>query len=305
VAAPLLTPASVRSLLAEHDVRPSRALGQNFLADPNTARRIARLAGVGPGDRVLEIGPGLGSLTLALLEHGTRIVALERDRRVAAVLETVVEGCGAEAAASPTAGAGARAREGDPSGEVRLAIGDALAVDFAALLPDGKWSCVSNLPYNVATPVVIRLLEEAPQVGRMLVMVQREVGERLAAAPGGKEYGSVSVVVGYHADAKIVGMVPPSVFVPAPKVESALVELTRRDVPPVDVPSTDRLFSLVRTGFGQRRKMLRQSLKGVLGPATVDVLTRAGVDPRARAEALDLATWAAVARAAEGVSAHE
>jgi 16S rRNA (adenine1518-N6/adenine1519-N6)-dimethyltransferase len=276
---PLLTPASVQSLLAEHDVRPSRALGQNFLADPNTARRIARLAGVGPGDGVLEIGPGLGSLTLALLEHGARIVALERDRRVAAVLETVVADCG----------------------DVRLAIGDALAVDFAALLPDGTWSCVSNLPYNVATPVVIRLLEAAPQVERMLVMVQREVGERIAASPGGKEYGSVSVVVGYHADAKIVGMVPPSVFVPAPKVESALVQLVRRDAPPVDVPSPDRMFSLVRTGFGQRRKMLRQSLKGALGAETIGVLTRAGVDPRARAEALDLEAWAAVARAAEGV----
>ena len=278
VAARLLTPASVQSLLTEHDVRPSRALGQNFLADPNTARRIARLAGVGPGDRVLEIGPGLGSLTLALLEHGTRIVALERDRRVAAVLETVVA----------------------DSGEVRLAIGDALAVDFAALLPDGTWSCVSNLPYNVATPVVIRLLEEAPHVDRMLVMVQREVGERLAAGPGGKDYGSVSVLVGYHADAKIVGMVPPSVFVPAPKVESALVELVRRDAPPVDVPSPERMFSLVRAGFGQRRKMLRQSLKGALGGDTIEVLTHAGVDPRARAESLDLEAWAAVARAAEG-----
>jgi len=257
VAARLLTPASVQSLLTEHDIRPSRALGQHFLADPNTARRIARLAGVGPGDRVLEIGPGLGSLTLALLEHGTRIVALERDRRVAAVLETVVA----------------------DSGEVRLAIGDALAVDFAALLPDGTWSCVSNLPYNVATPVVIRLLEEAPQ---------------------GKDYGSVSVLVGYYADAKIVGMVPPSVFVPAPKVESALVELVRRDAPPVDVPSPERMFSLVRAGFGQRRKMLRQSLKGALGGDTIEVLTHAGVDPRARAESLDLEAWAAVARAAEG-----
>jgi 16S rRNA (adenine1518-N6/adenine1519-N6)-dimethyltransferase len=278
VTAPLLTPAGVQSLLADHDVHPSRALGQHFLADPNTARRIARLARVGAGDRVLEIGPGLGSLTLALLEHGPRIVALERDRRVAAVLETVIAG----------------------NPDVRLAIGDALAVDFAALLPDGTWWCVSNLPYNVATPVVIRLLEEAPQVDRMLVMVQREVGERLAAAPGGKEYGSVSVLAAYHADAKIVGVVPPSVFVPAPRVESALVELVRRDAPPVDVPSTARLFALVRAGFGQRRKMLRQSLKGALGAGATDVLTRAGVDPRARAESLDLAAWAAVARAAEG-----
>lgn len=271
----LLTPATVRSLLEEHGLRPSRALGQNFLADPNTARRIARLAGVGPSDEVLEIGPGLGSLTLALLERGCRILALERDRRLAPIVEQVVAG----------------------HGDVRLATGDALAVDFAALLGDRTWTCVSNLPYNVATPVVIRLLEEAPQVHRMLVMVQREVAERIAAAPGGRDYGSVSVLVSFYSDAKIVGVVPSSVFVPAPKVESALVELVRRDAPPVEVPSTDRLFQLVRAGFGHRRKMLRQSLRAALGPRTAEVLERAAVDPKARAEALGLDAWAALARA--------
>lgn len=271
----LLTPATVRSLLDEHGLRPSRALGQNFLADPNTARRIAKLARVGPGDQVLEIGAGLGSLTLALLEHGCRVLAIERDRRLVPVVERVIAG----------------------HGDVRLAPGDALEVDFAALLDDGTWTCVSNLPYNVATPVVIRVLEEAPQVSRLLVMVQREVAERIAAGPGGREYGSVSVLVNYYSTAKIVGMVPSSVFVPAPKVESALVELVRRASPPVEVPSTDRLFQLVRAGFGHRRKMLRQSLKEQLGPRTVETLERAAIDPRERAESLDLDAWAALARA--------
>ncbi len=276
----LLTPATVRSLLAEHGLRPSRALGQNFLADPNTARRIARLARVGPGDLVLEIGPGLGSLTLALVERGASVLAVERDRHLIPVIADVV----------------------GVHGNVQLAVADALEVDFATLLGEGRvgeetWTCVSNLPYNIATPVVVRLLEEAPQVHRMLVMVQREVGERLAAPPGGREYGAVSVKVAYYASAKIVGMVPSSVFVPAPKVESALVELVRRPAPPVEVPSADRLFELVRAGFGQRRKMLRQSLKAVLGGRTTMVLDQAGIDPRDRAEALGLEAWAAIARA--------
>jgi 16S rRNA (adenine1518-N6/adenine1519-N6)-dimethyltransferase len=271
----MLTPATVRSLLEHHGLRPSRALGQHFLADPNTARRIVRLAGVGSGDLVLEIGPGLGSLTLALLEQGARVTAVERDRRVAAILEEV------------TAGAG----------DLRLAIGDALEVDFAPLLDGGTWTCVSNLPYNVATPVVMRVLDDVPAVRRLLVMVQREVAERFVAPPGGRDYGAVSVRVGYFASARIVGAVPASVFVPAPKVESALVEVVRRPAPPVEVPSRDRLFELVRAGFAQRRKMLRQSMKAALGGETVAVLQRAGVDPRSRAESLSLDAWAAVARA--------
>ena len=160
----MLTPASVRDLLACHDLRPSKALGQHFLADGNTARRIVRLSGVDAGDRVLEIGPGIGSLTLALLERGARVVALEVDRHLVGVLEEVVAGVG--------------------PGEVEIVRGDALTVDWQRLLGGDTWSCVSNLPYNVATPVVMRLLEECPEVTRLLVMVQREVGERLAAAPG-------------------------------------------------------------------------------------------------------------------------
>jgi 16S rRNA (adenine1518-N6/adenine1519-N6)-dimethyltransferase len=271
----LLTPASVRALLAEHGLRPSRRRGQHFLADPNTARRIVRLAGVDAGDRVLEIGAGLGSLTLALRERGCSVLALEIDRKLVNVLEREVAD--------------------DP--DVRVVAGDALAVDYDALLGAGPWSCVSNLPYNVATPVVIRLLQEVPSMTSGLVMVQREVAERLVAAPGSAAYGAPSVKVAYYAEAKIVGMVPRAVFVPVPKVDSALVELVRRDAPPVDVPSRERLFQLVRAGFAHRRQMLRRTLRPALGELAEDTLTDAGIDPRARAESLGLDEWAALARA--------
>lgn len=270
----LLTPASVRALLAEHELRPSRRLGQHFVADPNTARRIVRLAGVDAGDRVLEIGPGLGSLTLALLEHGCEVLALEVDRKLAAVLEQVVAGQ-----------------------DARVVTGDALEVDIGALLDAGAWQLVSNLPYNVATPVVIRLLDEAPSVSSGLVMVQREVAERLVAAPGSSAYGAASLRVAYYADAKIVGMVPRAVFIPVPKVDSALVRFVRREAPPVDVPSRERLFELVRAGFAHRRQMLRRTLRPLLRERTQAVLNDAAVDPRARAEALGLTQWAALARA--------
>jgi len=227
------------------------------------------------GDRVLEIGPGLGSLTLALRERGCDVLALEVDRKLANVLEEVVAG----------------------DDGVRVVTGDALAVDLDALLGSRPWRCVSNLPYNVATPVVIRLLEQAPSVGAALVMVQREAADRLVAGPGSAAYGAVSVRVAYYADARIVGMVPRSVFVPVPKVDSALVELVRRDAPPVDVPSRERLFALVRAGFVHRRKMLRRTLRPVLGERAVHVLTNAGVDPGARAESLGIVEWAALANA--------
>jgi 16S rRNA (adenine1518-N6/adenine1519-N6)-dimethyltransferase len=276
---PLLTPGSINALLREHDVRPSRALGQNFLADGNTARRIVRLARLEPGDHVLEIGPGIGSLTLALRETGVHVRALELDRHLVPVLRSVVGG--------------------DPM--VDITQGDALEVDFGALLADAPvWRAVSNLPYNVATPVVIRLLEHAPMVDRMLVMVQREVGERMAAAVNSEAYGAMSVKVAYYATAKVVGTVPPTVFMPAPKVESALVAIDRRAAPPVDVPSVDRMFVLVRAGFAQRRKTLRQALKGLLGGAAVGTLEAAGIDPRARAETLGLDEWAALARVEAG-----
>jgi 16S rRNA (adenine1518-N6/adenine1519-N6)-dimethyltransferase len=270
-----MTQPDVRALLAEHGLRPSRALGQNFLSDPNTARRIARLAGIEPGTRVLEIGPGLGSLTVALAEAGGSVLALELDRRLAPVLEQVVAGL-----------------------DVRVEQGDALEWDYATRLGGSPWRCVSNLPYNIATPVVLRVLEEAPSVRRLLVMVQREVGERLVAPAGSRTYGAVSVKVAFHAAARLVGRVPATVFVPRPRVESVLVQLDRLDAPPVDVPSYDDLFAIVRAGFAHRRKMLRRSLAPVLGERTDTVLAAAGVAPTARAESLDLDAWASIARAA-------
>lgn len=277
---PPVTATRIRTLLARHDLRPRRSLGQHFLADPNTARRIVRLAGVEAGDHVLEIGPGVGSLTVALVEVGAHVVALEIDRRLLPLLEEVVTGAG--------------------PGSVRVVRGDALEADLGALLePAGvPWAAVANLPYNVATPLVVRVLEEVPAIGRMLVMVQREVGERLAASPGSGTYGAVSVKVAFYGEARVVGLVPPTVFVPVPNVDSALVRVVRHPAPPVEVPTPEALFALVRAGFAQRRKTLRRALRPVLGERAGDVLAAAGIDPGARAETLDLGAWAALARAA-------
>ena len=280
-----LTPATVHALLADHGIHPKKSLGQNFLVDANIARRIVGLAGVEDGSRVLEIGPGLGSLTLALCAQGARVVAVELDARLAGVLVSVLDQAGV-------------------AEQVQVEVADANRVDLEGLLAGlrsgapGPVTCVSNLPYNVAVPVVMRLLEDVPSVTRIVVMVQREVGERIAAKVGDDQYGAVSVKVAYFAEAALVGKVPPSVFVPRPKVDSALVRLERREAPPVDVPSEDALFGLVRAGFAQRRKMLRRSLSGLLGDRATAVLDAAGVEPTARAEELDLDAWAAVARSA-------
>ena len=267
--------AEIHELLLANDLHPSRALGQNFVADGNTVRRIVRLAGVEDGARVVEIGAGLGSLTLALVEAGAQVTAVEVDRHVLPVLRQVVEPLG-----------------------VRVVAADALTVDFAELLgSEPGWALVANLPYNVAVPLVMRVLEEAPQVASLLVMVQREVGERLAARARDEAYGAVSVKVAYWATASVVGKVPASVFVPRPRVESVLVRLDRRgDLPaPVDgvpdgpgSPGYDRLFAVVKGGFAHRRKMLRRSLEHLVTP---EAFAGAGIAPTARAEELDLDEW--------------
>jgi 16S rRNA (adenine1518-N6/adenine1519-N6)-dimethyltransferase len=269
----------VHALLEQHGIKPRKSLGQHFLADPNTAQRIAARAEVGPGERVLEIGPGLGSLSVELIAAGADLVAVERDARLASVLGEVLAGSGLHA---------------------DVIVADALAVEPGRLAGGGRapTSCVSNLPYNVAVPIVVRLLEVAPGIERFLVMVQREVGERLAAGPGDEQYGAVSVKVAFHAERVVVGSVPRSVFVPRPEVESVLVALRRRARPPVTVPSESQLFELVRAGFSQRRKMLRRSLATVLGDRATAVLETAGIPPTARAEELGLDEWASVARGA-------
>ncbi|HET7655012.1 MAG TPA: 16S rRNA (adenine(1518)-N(6)/adenine(1519)-N(6))-dimethyltransferase RsmA [Acidimicrobiales bacterium] len=259
----------VLDLLDRHGLKPSRALGQNFVADANTVRRIAWLAEVGPGDRVIEVGAGLGSLTLALAETGADVTAVEVDRHVLPALREVVANT-----------------------DVTIVEADAMSVDWHALVDDRDHVLVANLPYNIATPLVADLLDAVPELKRMLVMVQREVGERLAAHVGDDGYGAVSVKVDYWADARVVGHVPASVFVPRPNVESALVRIDRRAHPKIDVdPSL--LFPLVRAGFGQRRKMLRRALADVVD---ADAFACAGVRPEARAEELDVDAWGRLAR---------
>jgi 16S rRNA (adenine1518-N6/adenine1519-N6)-dimethyltransferase len=268
----VITRRQAQELMAAHGLRPSRALGQNFVVDPNTVRRIVRLAGVEPGDRVVEVGAGLGALTLALADAGAQVTAVEIDRHLLPVLEEVLR---------------------DVTPRPAIVHADALQLDWTELLDDdGPWQLVANLPYNVATPLVLDVLDHVPAIRRMLVMVQREVAERLAAPPGSKAYGIPSVKVAYWADAQVVGRVGPNVFLPKPNVESALVRIVRRDAPATDADA-DALFALVRAGFGQRRKMLRSALAGLVDAADFE---RAGVSPEARAEQLSVAEWGRLVR---------
>lgn len=263
----LLTARTVRDLLAEGGVTARRRLGQHFLVDPNTVRRIVRLAGVGPRDRVLEIGPGLGSLTLGLVEAGATVVAVEKDPGIAALARSVLPP------------------------EVDLVVCDAMKADLAGLTTrsEGPWHVVANLPYNVATPLVLRVLDEVPSVVRMLVMVQAEVADRLVAGPGDPAYGIPSLRVTQHASARIVGRVGPDVFLPRPRVTSALVELSRRPSPLVPVADEAAMWSLVRTAFSQRRKTVRRSLAGLVDLAALEA---AGIDPSARPGSLSLVDFA-------------
>jgi 16S rRNA (adenine1518-N6/adenine1519-N6)-dimethyltransferase len=254
----------INELLDQSGLAPRRDLGQNFVADANTVRRIASLAKVGAGDHVVEIGSGLGSLTLALADTGAEVTAVEVDSGVVQVLRDVVA---------------------DRS-NVTVVEADAMRVDWHAILAGhDRWTLVANLPYNVATPLVCDLLDDVPAIESMLVMVQREVAERFAAPPGNKQYGAVSVKVAYWATARVVGRVPASVFVPRPNVESALVRIDRHQPPDVD---RETLFALVRTAFGQRRKMLRRSLADTVDPG---VFEAAGVSPEARPEQLGIGDW--------------
>lgn len=272
----MLDEPELRGLLERHGLDARRSLGQNFVVDPATVERIARLARVGPGDHVVEIGPGLGSLTLALADTGAQVLAIEKDAALVPVLTEVLERRGAAA--------------------VRLIEADALELDWTAELgagpPDGPaWALVANLPYNVAVPLLMSVLEHAVAVQRLVVMVQREVAERLVAGPGGRTVGIPSMQVAWYASAELLGEVPPEVFVPRPRVTSALVGLTRRD-PPSTLVGADDVLSLVATAYRQRRKMLRVTLGPVVG---VDVLEAAGIAGSDRPEQLDIGQWSRLA----------
>jgi 16S rRNA (adenine1518-N6/adenine1519-N6)-dimethyltransferase len=267
---------AIRELAARHGIRPSKALGQHFLIDPNLARAIVADAGIERGDRVIEIGAGMGSLTVALAAAGAHVRAIEFDRRLIPAL------------AEATAGLEA----------VEIVHADAMKVDWAREAASGARTVCANLPYNVAVPLVLSILEQAPAVTRFAVMVQREVGERFAAGPGTEGYGAVSVRVAYRAAASIARRVPASVFWPRPKVASVVVRLDRLAAPPVGVDA-DRLWSVVDAGFAERRKTMRNALRR-LGLSLTDadaVLATCGVKASARAEELDLPTFAAIAEA--------
>ncbi|WP_375485102.1 16S rRNA (adenine(1518)-N(6)/adenine(1519)-N(6))-dimethyltransferase RsmA [uncultured Jatrophihabitans sp.] len=272
----LLGPAEIRAQAARLGIRPTKTLGQNFLHDGNTIRRIVRSARLLPAERVLEIGPGLGSLTLGLLEAGHPVTAVEIDPVLASALP------GSVAARMPQA-------------ELEVVTGDALRL--AGLPGPAPTALVANLPYNVAVPVVLHLLETVPSLARGLVMVQAEVADRLVAGPGSRTYGVPSVKVAWYAAAERAGAVPPSVFWPAPNVDSGLVRLTRRE-PPATTASRAEVFAVVDAAFAQRRKTLRAALAGWAGSpaASEEALVAAGVDPRARGETLDVAGYARLAR---------
>jgi 16S rRNA (adenine1518-N6/adenine1519-N6)-dimethyltransferase len=288
--------AEIASLLAEHGISPSRALGQNFVTDPNLVERVARLAGVGAGDRVLEIGAGLGSLTVALAATGADVLAVEIDRYLTPVLRELVEPLGVKVVEADAMSCDWSNLLGEAALGPGAATGAATTGAGAATAGAGErpWVLVANLPYNIATPLVADLLAQVGAIGRMLVMVQREVGERLAAAPGSRTYGAVSVRVAYFAEARVVARVAADVFLPRPNVESVLIEIVRRPLPavPAEVASFEEIDRLVRAGFSGRRKMLRRSLAGLVSEAA---FAAAGVESTRRPEELGVETWGKLA----------
>ncbi|GIJ53605.1 16S rRNA (adenine(1518)-N(6)/adenine(1519)-N(6))-dimethyltransferase RsmA [Virgisporangium aurantiacum] len=280
----LLGPADIRTLAARLGVRPTKTLGQNFVHDPNTVRRIVRAAELAPTDVVLEVGPGLGSLTLALLPEAAHVHAVELDPVLASALAATVAD-----------------RAPDHADRLTVHSGDAKRVAAADLVP-APTALVANLPYNVAVPVVLNLLAALPTLASGLVMVQKEVADRLTAEPGSRTYGIPTAKLAWYADARPAGRVPPAVFWPVPNVDSGLVRFVRHDPPPGD---RERTFAVVDAAFAQRRKTLRSALAGWAGgPDRAEkALVTAGIDPGLRGEALTITQFAAIAAAAPAAPA--
>jgi 16S rRNA (adenine1518-N6/adenine1519-N6)-dimethyltransferase len=276
----LLGPAEIRDLAGRLGIRPTKTLGQNFVIDGGTVRKIVRSARVQPGERVVEVGPGLGSLTLGLLEAGASVVAVEIDPVLARLLPETVE------AHLPGVLA---------AGRLDVVLADAL--DVTELPGPPPTALVANLPYNVSVPVLLTFLERFGSLERVLVMVQAEVADRLAAPPGSRTYGVPSAKAAWYASARRTSTIARSVFWPVPNVDSALVALERRD-PPSTTASREDVFAVVDAAFAQRRKMLRSALAGIAGSseAAIEALTQAGVAPEARGERLAIEDFARVAQ---------
>ncbi|MCV2395795.1 16S rRNA (adenine(1518)-N(6)/adenine(1519)-N(6))-dimethyltransferase RsmA [Actinotalea sp. M2MS4P-6] len=272
----LLGPSQVRELAGALGVHPTKTLGQNFVVDPGTVRKIVRVARVSAGERVVEVGPGLGSLTLGLLEAGASVVAVEIDPVLAGALPSTVASRLPEAAD-------------------RLTVVGADALDVRELPDPAPTALVANLPYNVAVPVLLSFLERFDSLERVLVMVQAEVADRLVAAPGSRTYGIPSVKAAWYAHARPAGPIGRAVFWPVPRVDSALVSLERRPVP-VTAVTREQVFTVVDAAFAQRRKMLRSALAGLAGSsaAAAEALAAAGVEPTDRGERLTVEQFAAV-----------
>jgi 16S rRNA (adenine1518-N6/adenine1519-N6)-dimethyltransferase len=277
----LLGAAQIRELAAQLDLKPSKSLGQNFVIDSNVCTKIVRTAGVTSADIALEIGPGLGSLTLAMLEAAKSVIAVEIDPRLAQQLPITV------------------AQHFDHPENLTVINKDALAVNE---LPVAPTVLVANLPYNVSVPVLLHLLEKFPTLRTGVVMVQAEVADRLAAKPGGKEYGIPSVKAAWWADVKNVGTVSRSIFWPAPNVDSKLVGFTRRETAGSE-ESREKVFTIIDAAFAQRRKMLRSALSSLYGSSSAAeaILIKAGIDPTLRGEALQVESFCKIAAVAPDI----
>lgn len=278
--AALLGPAEVRTLAASLGAAPTKKWGQNFVVDAGTVRRIVRIAGVKPGDHVVEVGPGLGSLTLALLEAGARVTAIEIDPTLAEALPATVA-----------------ARAPDDAERLTTIQADAMTVTELDTAPT---LLVANLPYNVSVPVILRFLEFFPSLHTVLVMVQSEVADRLAAPPGSRTYGIPSAKAAWYCKVRRAGNVGRSVFWPVPRVDSALVLMERREAPLTTATRLD-VFAVIDAAFAQRRKGLRGALASIAGSPTASeaALREAGIEPLTRGEQLDVAAFARIAEALE------
>lgn len=270
----IASPQVTNHILHRFKLRADKKLGQNFLIDESVVRRIVEAAELTPEDTVLEVGPGIGTLTQGLAESGANVVAVELDKRLLPVLDVTLEGYD----------------------NVRVVNGDILQVDIMEQVQKPDFKCCANLPYYITTPIIFAILEKRLPMERLVVMVQKEVAERMAAKPGSKDYGALSVAIQYFTEPEIAFIVPPSSFIPAPSVDSAVIVCKRRSTPPVEVCDENLFFRVVKAAFSLRRKMLSNSLKnmGIKGEQVTKWLELAGVDGKRRAETLSLEDFAAL-----------